>query len=54
LISRQEKELAGKDQKIERKNLQLLETAKLLKQLNVNIAIIVEKTGLSRDEIEKV
>ncbi len=47
LISRQKEELAEMDKK-------LLETAKLLKQLGVEIETIIEKTGFSRDEIEQI
>jgi hypothetical protein len=45
LISRQKKELEENKQK-------LFETAKFLKELNIDIETIIEKTGLSREEIE--
>ena len=47
LILKQKKELQEKSKKLQ-------ETAKLLKQLKVDIETIIEKTGLSREEIEKI
>jgi len=47
LISRQKKELEENKQK-------LFETAKFLKELNIDIETIIEKTGLSREEIERI
>ncbi len=34
--------------------LKLLETAKLLKNLDIDIETIIQKTGLTREEIEKL
>jgi hypothetical protein len=47
LISRQKKELEENKQK-------LFETAKFLKELNIDIETIIKKTGLSREEIERI
>ncbi|MBN2662144.1 MAG: hypothetical protein JXR68_00725 [Bacteroidales bacterium] len=46
--------IAKRDLAIEEQKKNLLETAKLLKQLKVDINTIIEKTGLSRDEIERI
>lgn len=54
LILKQKKELEDEREKSKIKDKKLLETAKLLKQLKVDVDVIVQKTGLSRDEINKI
>jgi len=56
---RREKELARQKAEQERREKELtrqklLETAKLLKELNIDIQTIIKKTGLTREEIEKL
>jgi len=53
-IKRRDEKIAEKDEKIAEKDEKLLETAKLLKNLKVDIEIIIQKTGLSRKEIDKI
>ncbi len=53
-IAEKDEKIAERDEKIAEKDEKLLETAKLLKNLKVDIEIIIQKTGLSRKEIDKI
>lgn len=54
-IIEEERELSKeKDKKLAEKDEKLFETAKFLKELKVDIDTIIGKTGLSRDEIERI
>ena len=53
-LKEKDTKLKEKDTKLKEKEQKLYETAKLLKQLDVDIQIIIEKTGLSKKEIEKI
>ncbi len=47
-------DLEKKERIISKQKQKLLETAKFLKELNIDIETIIEKTGLSREEIERI
>jgi len=49
-----EKLLNEEKKRAEEEHKKLLETAQFLKSLNVAIELIIEKTGLTREEIEKL
>jgi nucleolar protein involved in exit from mitosis len=49
-----EKLLNEEKKRAEKKHKKLIETAKLLKSLNIDIELIIEKTGLNQEEIEKL
>jgi DNA repair exonuclease SbcCD ATPase subunit len=60
-LEEKEKELEEKDKELEKKNKQLeenkhklKETAKMLKELGVDISIIIQKTGLTEEEVRSV
>ncbi len=51
----EEKKRAEEEKKrAEEEHLKLVETAKFLKSLNIDIQIIANKTGLSLQEVEKL
>ena len=60
-LEEKDKELEEKDKELEEKNKQLeenkhklKETAKMLKELGVDISIIIQKTGLTEEEVRSV
>lgn len=53
-ITEKDKAITEKEKSIEEKDNTIKETVKLLKSLNVDIETIIDKTGLSREEIEKL
>jgi hypothetical protein len=50
----EKKRAEEKEKLLNEEHKKLLETAQFLKSLNVAIELIVEKTGLTREEIEKL
>jgi len=51
---KEKKRAEEKEKLLNEEHKKLLETAQFLKSLNVAIELIVEKTGLTREEIEKL
>jgi len=54
LLNEEKKRAEEKEKLLEEEHKKLLETAQFLKSLNVAIELIMEKTGLTREEIEKL
>jgi len=50
----EKKRAEEKEQKLLEERQKLVETAKFLKSLHIDIELIIEKTGLSKEEIEKL
>ncbi len=53
-LAEKDEKLAEKDEKLAKKDAKLIETVKLLKELGVDIETIIEKTGFSHNEIERI
>jgi len=54
LLNEEKKRAEEEKKRAEEEHKKLLETAQFLKSLNVAIELIIEKTGLTREEIEKL